>query len=146
MRKKKRIQKTPRKKLEKKLETLITERLFAKYGPICQLCKKPYKINMKSRRAKGLGQFHVLPKGGLWANLKYDPRNILWAGWYCCHYPFHHDYYRARDIIIPRLKEILGDDYEDKLKRLSRCIGRLSMAALEAYYEYWDKKFLKEQV
>jgi hypothetical protein len=132
-----------RKKLEKNLRELITKRLLQKYGPRCMICGKDYEINSKTGKCKHVGQFHILPKGGLYANLKYRPENIIQAGWWCCHYPFHHDHYKARDIVVPKLKKYIGDNFEQRLINLSQTLPKTTIFELKKLYEYWDIVFLK---
>ena len=121
-----------RKKLEEDLEALITEVLKLRYKGICQICEK-------SVQGHG-GQFHVLPKGGLYVNLKYHPANILYAGWFDCHFPFHHDFFKARDIIYPRLVALLGEDFEDRLKAISRGLPKVTETELMKYKNYWENE------
>lgn len=131
--------KTERKKLESKLEKLITDKLRNKYGNVCQLSgkslKKPENENGKQ---KGLGQFHILSKGA-YPNMKYRPENILWVAWYPYHYWWHHDYWKARDIVLPMLKNKLGDNFEDRLKKLSLSLPKTTIFELEKLYEWWGK-------
>lgn len=119
--------KTERQKLEKKIEELITKRLREKYGNVCQLCGKKGKA----------GQFHILPKGGLYVNLKYHPANILWSGWFCCHYPWHRNYYKALDIVLPLLFKKLGTGYESSLQGLSRSLPKMTFSVLQEIYQFW---------
>lgn len=121
--------KTERQKLEKKIEKLITERLRKKYGNVCQLSGKKGKC----------GQFHILPKGGLYVNLKYHPANILWVDWFSIHYPWHHDYYKARDIVLPLLLKKLGTGYESRLQGLSRSLPKRTYSVLEEIYQFWQE-------
>ena len=126
---KKRKKLTDRKRLERDLEKLITEKLRAKFGNVCQITGKP---------DKQCGQFHILPKGA-YPNLKYRPENILWAGWFSSHYAFHHDYYKARDEIVPRIKALLGDDYEERLKAFSATLPKTNMTVLEELHKWWSE-------
>jgi len=124
----KRKTKTPRKQLEKKLDALILEKLKARYEKTCQLCRKP---------SNRLGRFHVLPKGAF-PNMKYRPENLLWVCWHPCHFNWHHDFIKARDIVEPKIKVLLGDNYEDRLKTLSACIGKTTLDDLEKLYAWWS--------
>jgi len=125
---------TDRKRLEKRIEKLITEKMRFRFGNKCQLCGKEYE------NGKGLGQFHVLPKGAF-PNLKYRPENIVWACWFKCHYSWHHDFMVARDEVLPRIKNLLGDDYEERLKNLSNELTKTNMYELEKLYQWWSEKY-----
>jgi hypothetical protein len=92
------------------LLNLISER-----GAQCEICGGLHK----------LGLFHILPKGK-YPRLRFYKENLLIAGWFCCHFVWHHSYYEARDRIEPRLKEILGDNYEEKLKILDGTAQKLT--------------------
>lgn len=90
----------------------------------CQLCGS----------RKQLGLFHILPIGR-YPRLQLHRDNLLLTCWFGCHYPFHHDFYKARDIIVPRIKEVLGEDYEEELKELNNTQPKLNMTRLEEIHE-----------
>jgi hypothetical protein len=111
-------------KLIKKTEDVIREEYRIIYGDICQICGK---------HTKQAGLFHILDKRR-YPKIRLHKINLLWVGWYCCHYPFHHDPYEARDRIIPKIQEIRGVDFEDQLKALDKMQGRQDMTYLELRY------------
>ena len=132
----KKSKKTPRKKLEEELEKLIILKLFTRHGVICQICRKEHNLS-DNGKPLNMGQFHILPKGAF-PNLKYHPKNILWAGWFCCHYIFHHDFYKARDTVIPLLEKLLGEGYEQELRELSMSLPNMTISEIEKYIEVWN--------
>lgn len=114
------MKRSSKKKLIDELEELIFEELLEERGKRCQLCGNN----------KQLGLFHILPKGE-YPRIRLHKDNLLIAGWFCCHLPWHHDYYVARDRIVPKLKELLGDDYEERLKRLDASLPKLTEVELK---------------
>ena len=113
-----RKQKT-RSNLIKKCDAQMFKILLVERGAICELC---------GGRAN-LGTFHILSKKK-YPRIRYHKKNLLIAGWFCCHFPFHQDYYMARDKIIPRIKELRGENYEDELKALDAISEKLSLTRL----------------
>lgn len=133
--KKKRKQKTPRQKLEAKLDKLIIRKMRERYGDVCQLT---------GRHSKDCGRFHILGKGA-YPRLEYHPENLLWVSWYRAHYPFHHNYYKARDEVVPMIVALRGADYEDRLLELNRQQPKMTMERLEYWYEYWMDEWENER-
>jgi len=111
-------------KLKEKIDDLLLEKLKSERGDKCELCGG----------RNQLGLFHVLSKGSH-PRLRCHERNLLIAGWFCCHFIFHHDFYIARDRIIPKIKELLGEDYEEQLWALERTLPILDRMELESIYE-----------
>ena len=107
--------KKPRKisRIIEDIDDLILAELIAERGPRCQICGG----------YKQLGLFHIIPKGSH-PRLRFHRDNLLIAGWFCCHLPFHHSYYEARDRIVPRIKDIVGNDYEEVLLAAEKEIPR----------------------
>jgi len=117
--KRKYIKKSPRQKAIDECEHLTFEILKYKRGAKCELC------GLKNQ----LGLFHILPKGRF-QRLRFHKQNLLIAGWYCCHYDFHHCYYIARDYTVPRIKELCGEDYEQRLRALDLTMPKLTLTYL----------------
>jgi hypothetical protein len=111
-------------KLKDAIEDLLLEELKEERGAKCELCG----------RNSQLGLFHILPKG-CHPRLRFTKSNLLIAGWFCCHLPWHHSYFEARDRIEPRIKELCGDDYEEKLWLLERELPKLDELTLRKLYE-----------
>lgn len=111
--------KTSKKRLIELCEAKILEELKEERGARCEICGG---INQ-------LGLFHVLPKG-VYYNFRLHKENLLIAGWFCCHLPWHHSYYEARDRIVPKIKELLGEDYEVRLKQLADNAPKLNEVRL----------------
>ena len=132
---KKRKQKTPRQKLEAKLDKLILKKMRERYGDVCQLT---------GRQASDCGRFHILSKGA-YPRLEYHPENLLWVSWFRAHYPFHHNYYKARDEIVPMIVALKGADYEDQLIELSRRQPKMSTERLEYWIDYWSSEWEKDE-
>jgi hypothetical protein len=107
-------------RLIERIDDLLLEKLKTERGSRCQICGKTMQ----------LGLFHVIPKGSH-PRLRFTERNLLIVGWFCCHLPFHHDYYIARDRIIPRIKELLGENYEEELLTLETTLPRMDRILLE---------------
>ena len=96
---------------------------------ICQICLRP---------TNQLGRFHVL-RVGTYPRLEFCDGNVLLAGWKCCHEIWHHGGGNDEKVIQieKRLKEILGEDYKERLMMVERCSDKLSifkLKALECYY------------
>ena len=119
MPKRKYIKKRPRTKAIDACEHLTFEILKYKRGPKCELCGGN----------KQLGTFHILPKGRF-QRLRFHKSNLLIAGWYCCHYDWHHTFIIARDVIEPRIKELCGENYEEDLRKLDLIQPKLTLTYL----------------
>ncbi len=117
------MKRSERAKLINKIEKLLLIKLKKERGDRCEICGK--------RELVGL--FHILPKGK-YQRIRFNEENLLLAGWWCCHYPYHHDFYKTRDKIIPRIKELRGEDYEDRLKFLNAIEVKLTKFRLECIY------------
>lgn len=118
--------KSKRQKLIEECETLIRKLKVSTFGEKCQLCGKTGQ----------LGLFHVLPKGAH-PRLRLHEDNMILAGWFCCHFPFHHDFYKARDLIIPRLKALLGENYEETLLEIEKTAPKLDEIRIKELIEYY---------
>ena len=121
-----------RKLLIKKCEHLLLKMLMVERGNKCEICGKK----------KILGLFHILPKGK-YPRLRFYKENLLIAGWYCCHYQWHHDYYESRDRIAPRIKQLRGDDYEEKIAKVGEDCPKLTEAYLTELLLKFEKELTK---
>ena len=110
-------------KIIKDAEDLLRKILIHERGRMCQLC-------LSSTRH--LGMFHILPKKHF-SRLRLERKNILLAGWFCCHQEWHDDYYRARDKYEPRIKALCGEDYEIELKVLNQTLPALNIDRARQY-------------
>jgi len=130
MRKKRKyIKKKPRTKLIDKIDDIMLEILKYERGERCEMCGGSY----------NLGLFHILPKGR-YPRIRYYKQNLLIAGWWCCHYPWHFDYYIARDRIEPKIRQLRGDNYEEELTKLDIIAPPLT----EMYLKMLKRAFEKE--
>jgi len=116
--------KSERSKWIKKCEALIREQKFKLFGRKCQFCGD----------TRQLGLFHILSAGSH-PRLRLCEDNLLIAGWWCCHYKFHHDPYFARDFIFPKIKKFLGENWEEYLWELDRNAPKLSLVRIKEIYE-----------
>ena len=116
-------------KILEKIDDYLLAELKEERGTRCELCGK----------SQQLGLFHVLPKG-THPRLRLSKSNLLIAGWFCCHLPWHHSYYEARDRLVPRIKELLGDDYEERLLALEMTLPKLDRVILEALLKSYEEK------
>lgn len=116
-----RRKKSPRTKLIEEADRLLFEILCLKRGKRCEICGGRQK----------LGLFHIMPKGR-YPRIRFHKRNLLIAGWFCCHYIWHHDYMLTRDRIVPRVKELRGNTYEDKLRVTDLGAKSITMVYLSA--------------
>jgi len=138
VKKRKYIKKRPKTKLIEKAEAILFQILLYKRGERCEICGGP---------PIKLGLFHILPKGR-YPRIRFHKDNLLLACWFKCHFPWHHSYYHARDIILPKIKELRGDDFEDRLRKVDATsppvsVEYLSMLilALEKELESLDTKW-----
>ena len=84
-------------------------------GKRCEICGK-----------KGIvGKFHILTVGSH-PRLRYSTDNILLSCWFPCHHNYHHDFHKAKKIEV-KIKQLRGDDYEDRLKALDLMQPKLDM-------------------
>lgn len=120
--------KSERSKLIKKCDELFFKVLVKERGRKCEICNK----------TKGIGPSHILSKQK-YPRLRYSQQNIILMGWYCCHQPYHHDYYDARDRIVPKIKELLGNDYEEQLKILHETMSPTDTTTLRFMKAAYEK-------
>ena len=118
------MKQSERMKWIKKCEKLIRENKFKLFGKRCQFCGKK----------AGLGLFHVLSVGSH-PRLRLHEDNLLIAGWYCCHYKWHHDPFFARDIMFPKLVKLLGKRWEEDLWELERTMPKLNLIRIKEIHE-----------
>jgi len=111
-------------------EKLLRKILVIERGQVCELCDKG---------KSGLGLFHILNKQK-YPRLRLDPDNTLIAGWFCCHNRFHHDPFFARDKVFPRIEELRGKDYEDRLKLRHAMLPRMSATQASMYKAALEKE------
>ena len=88
-------------------DALMFQLLKIKHGEKCMICEQ----------AKKVGTFHILPKSTA-PRLRYAEDNLLLACWFPCHYTWEHKYFQARGV-EKRIKEIRGEDYEQRLRALN---------------------------
>lgn len=84
----------------------------------CQICG----------RDTVLGRFHILPVGK-YPKLEFVDQNIILSCWMPCHYAWHHDYEKAKEV-EKIIKNMLGDDYREKLKFADKVHESVSMTYL----------------
>ena len=116
-----------RKKLIKECENMLRDILKIERGERCEICK----------RSGNVGLFHILSKGSH-PRLRFTQENILLAHWFPCHNDWHHNYFKAR-VIEKRIKELRGEDYEMKLKKLNVTAPRLSKFRIQLLYEAYKQ-------
>lgn len=104
--------------------------LIYERGERCEIC---------GARNQRLGLFHILPKGR-YPRIRFYKENILIAGWFCCHFPWHHSYYEARDRIVPRIKELRGENYEEDLIQKDQNAPKLDELYLKTIKELTEKE------
>ena len=124
------MKKSERKKWIEKCQKIIREHKIRTFGNKCQFCGK-----------KGnLGLFHILSVGA-YPRLALCEDNMLLACWFPCHNGWHHNYYFARDVIAPKIRQICGDDYESYLKKINEEMPKLSLLRIkEIFNELQAKK------
>ncbi len=133
MKPRKRIRKvSPRKRLINATKDVIRELYRIKYGSRCQICGKT---------RNDLGLFHILPTGR-YSRLELAEDNILWAGWFCCHHKFHHDFYLAKDI-EKRIQALRGKTYYKRLQKLAETAPKMDEAQIKEYKEEYKRKLVE---
>jgi len=110
---------SPRKKLIEECKKYLREILYIKRGKTCQICG--------IREATGL--FHVLEVGTN-PRLELCEENLLLSCWHPCHFNYHHSPRKARKIEL-RIRELLGDDYEERLLALQELAPKMTMSYLK---------------
>jgi len=104
--------------LLKQCDTLIRKILLHERGDTCQLCGKRQKDLHFA-----LSLFHILEKG-IYPGIRYHRDNLLLACWSpkkyyympYCHNLWHHN----KDRIKPKVIELCGENYEERLKILDK--------------------------
>ena len=127
--KRKYIRKRPRTKLIESMERILYDILVYERGERCEICGGTY----------NLGLFHILPKGE-YPRIRFYKQNLLIAGWYCCHFHWHHNFYTGRDRIIPRIKELRGENFEEELRALDITATPLTDTYLRALKRALEKE------
>lgn len=100
---------------------LLREILRRKRGLKCELCGKYH---------PEVGLFHILPVGRF-PNLQFHEKNVLLSCWMPCHYRWHHDYFKAKEI-YKRIQVLRGDRFEEELKVLDKIQGALTLTRIKA--------------
>jgi len=95
--------------------------LILERGERCELCRKPAHV----------GLFHILPVGQ-YPRIQLYKQNILLAGWFCCHYPWHHDPHQ-KDRIEANIKRLRGENYLQDLKNLNVIARKMTMTEIRMY-------------
>ena len=124
-----RRKKNPRTKLIEKLDKVLFEILLYERGERCEICGG----------SQQLGLFHILPKGRF-QRIRFNKQNVLIAGWYCCHYLWHHDFYIARDRIAPKIRELRGENYEIELRQIDLTAPPLTELYLKTLLKALEKE------
>jgi hypothetical protein len=116
--------KSERQKLIEACEKILREELLQECDYKCQFCGS----------VNNLGLFHVLPKSR-YQRIRLAKDNLLIACWMPCHFNFHHDPFYAKDIIFPKIKRILGRNFEERLKILNETSEKLTLTRLKEIYK-----------
>jgi len=106
------------------IEKILYQILCYERGERCEICGATH---------TKLGLFHIMPKGH-YQRIRFYKQNLLIAGWFCCHLPWHHSFFIARDKIYPRIQELRGENFEEELRALD-----LTARSLDTV----DRKMLK---
>ena len=89
-----------------------------------------------------VGRFHIL-RVSSHPRLEFESENILLCRWFPEHYAWHHN--GANDLrnakTLARIKELKGEDYEEKLLKIEATKQRHDMLYLEAL-----KLYLKSEI
>lgn len=121
---------SPKGKLIKKIDDYIRGEMIKERGGLCEICCGP---------GIGLGLFHIMEKGK-YPRIRFHKENLLLVGWFCCHYDWHHNFRVARDRIQPRIIQLRGPDYEDRLKVLNVGAPKITATYLRLLYEAYKKE------
>ncbi len=108
-------------KLLDRADKLFFRVLLKERAARCELCSK----------TTTLGTFHIFPKS-THSKLRYSKNNVLITCWLPCHYNFHHDPYKAR-VIIDKIKELKGADFEDTLKAFNATMPNMTRHQIQMY-------------
>lgn len=110
----------PRYKIIKEIEKYLLMELKRERGEQCEIC---------GRRGGRLGLFHIFPKS-TYPKLRFSKFNLLVACWMPCHYRWHHDYFRAKDI-DKQIRRLRGEEYEETLLLVNKTIPKMTMFYLK---------------
>ena len=114
-----------RQKVIDKCKSLLLKILKIERGGCCEICGK---------HTNNIGLFHILPTSRF-PRIQLHKQNILLAGWYCCHYAWHHDHMSAKVLIEPKIKALRGEDYMNDLIKLDVTAEKLSLVRLNVIHE-----------
>ena len=103
-----------RQKLILACEQLMRKIIRLERGRRCQFC----------RRTKGVGLFHIMPKGQ-YQRIRFHRDNLLLAWWFPCHYTWHHDPHKAKEI-EKKIMKLRGSDYKERLTILNKISPKLT--------------------
>lgn len=123
MRYKKIRTKSSRARLIQKIQDLIREILKIERGDKCELCDCV---------GVNVGVFHILPVGAH-PKLRFSFENLLLSCWHPCHFSWHHDFYKAKEI-EKKIIKLRGLDYEQKLRALEVQIPKIDTFYLNQLY------------
>ena len=127
-------QRSPKGEIIKQCEDIIRVELKEERGNKCEICGRPQEV-----LPYPLSLFHILPKGEF-PNIRLYKQNILLACWspqyyiQYCHNIWHHDAVKAKRIIEPKIKALLGNDYRDRLLILNKTAPKLDNHQLSLIY------------
>lgn len=124
------MSKSERAKLIDQCKKLIRKGKFRLFGERCQFCGSN----------KNLGLFHILSVGAH-PRLQLNEDNMLIACWFGCHHKFHHDPFYARDVIFPKIAELLGDNWEQDLLELERNEPKLGIVRIREILDELKEKY-----
>lgn len=121
-----------KKKLRDKIGALHFKILKRLRGEKCEICGNTVY----------LGRFHIIRVSRA-PRLEFYDGNVLIACWWKCHYAFHH--YGANDprceFIVKRIKELKGDNYEEKLMAMNFIMPRLNNFRLELIHTAMEQEW-----
>lgn len=131
--------KSDKKKLRDKIghTHLQVLKLERRNNNTCEIC---------GRRSNNIGRFHIIRVARA-PRLEFVDENVLLACWGNCHFPWHH--YGPNDprteAIEARIKELLGVNYIEKLRKIEQLQDKHSMFYLECLHEYMKERLAEEK-
>lgn len=110
--------------LIQRTQDIMREILKIERGDWCEIC---------GVRRENMGVFHILPVGK-YPRIRFQFENVLLSCWIPCHFNWHQTFKAAKEI-DKKIKQLRGEDYEDRLALLDRCAPKLTQVRIQMTHD-----------